>query len=82
MSFAFERAVLILEPLLMFLIWKNVENFGNTAIFPGEYGRIGDIPHGRIYGQIGVYRVYIHCVPMNNLVLCYFLVKIFVVVYY
>ena len=30
-----------------------MENFGKTAVFPGGYGRIGEIPHGRI----GVYRV-------------------------
>ena len=72
---------MILEPLLMFLIWKHVENSGNTAIFPGGYGRIGDKPHGRIWPDWG-YRVYIHYVTINNLVLCYFLFKIFVVVYY
>ena len=31
-------------------------NFGKTAVFPGGYGQIGDIPHGG-YGRIGVYRV-------------------------
>ena len=27
--------------------------FGKTAIFPGGYGRIGDIPHGRIWPDWG-----------------------------
>ena len=26
-------------------IW---EKYGKTAVFPGGYGRIGDIPHGRL----------------------------------
>ena len=30
-----------------------MENFGKTGVFPGGYGRIMEIPHGRI----GVYRV-------------------------
>ena len=30
------------------LFWKNVEKYGKTAVFPGGYGRIGDIPHGLI----------------------------------
>ena len=25
-----------------------MESFGKTAVFPGGYGRIGEIPHGRI----------------------------------
>ena len=25
----------------MFLFWKNVENYGKMAVFPGGYGRIG-----------------------------------------
>ena len=36
------------------LIWKNVENFGKTAVFPGGYGRIGEIPHGRIWPDWGL----------------------------
>ena len=32
----------------MVLFWKNVDILGKTAVFPGGYGRIGDIPHGRI----------------------------------
>ena len=30
------------------LFWKNVEKYGKTAVFPGGYGRIGEIPHGRL----------------------------------
>ena len=33
-----------------------MENFGKTAVFPGGFGRNGEIPHGRIW-PIGVYRV-------------------------
>ena len=36
------------------LFWKNVENFGKTAVFPGGYGQIGDIPHGRIWPDWGL----------------------------
>ena len=30
---------------LLVLIWKNVENLGKMAFFPGGYGRIGEILH-------------------------------------
>ena len=30
-----------------------MEFFGKTAIFPGVYGWIGDIPHGRILAGLG-----------------------------
>ena len=30
-----------------------MENFGKTAIFPGVYGRIGEIQHGRIWPDWG-----------------------------
>ena len=36
------------------LFWKNVGKCGKTAIFPGGYGRIGDIPHGRIWPDWGL----------------------------
>ena len=39
---------------LLVLIWKNVENFGKTAVFPGGYGRIGEIPHGWIWPDWGL----------------------------
>ena len=39
---------------LMVLIWKNVENFGKIAVFPGGYGRIGDILHGQIWPDWGL----------------------------
>ena len=29
-----------------------MEKYGKTAVFPGGYGRIGDIPHG--LGSIGL----------------------------
>ena len=32
---------------------ENVEIFGKTAVFPVGYGRIGDIPHGRIWPDWG-----------------------------
>ena len=31
-----------------------MENFGKTAVFPGGYGRIGEIPHGRIRPDWGL----------------------------
>ena len=37
-----------------FYFGKNVENFGKTAVFPGGYGRIGEIPHGRIWPDCGL----------------------------
>ena len=36
------------------LSWKIVEKFGNTAVFPGGYGRIGEIPHGRLHPDWGL----------------------------
>ena len=39
---------------LLVLIWKNVGNLGKTAVFPGGYGRIGEIPHGRIWPDWGL----------------------------
>ena len=39
----------MVNTFLMVLIWKNVGNFGKMAVFPGGYGRIGDILHGRIW---------------------------------
>ena len=39
---------------LLNLIWKNVENSGKTAVFPGGYARIGEIPHGRIWPDWGL----------------------------
>ena len=32
-----------------FYFGKNVEKCGKMAVFPGGYGRIGDIPHGQIW---------------------------------
>ena len=31
-----------------------MENLGKTAVFPGGYGRIGDIQHGRIWPDWGL----------------------------
>ena len=31
-----------------------MENFGKTAVFPGGYGRIGEIPYGRIWPDWGL----------------------------
>ena len=31
-----------------------MENFEKTAVFPGGYGRIGEIPHGRIWPDWGL----------------------------
>ena len=39
---------------LLVLIWKNMENSGKTAVFPGGYGRIGEIQHGRIWPDWGL----------------------------
>ena len=39
---------------LWVLIWKNVENSGKTAVFPGGYGRIGEIQHGQIWPDWGL----------------------------
>ena len=39
------------------LFWKNLEKYGKTAVFPGGYGRIGEIPHGRLrpdWGLLGL----------------------------
>ena len=30
-----------------------MENLGKTAVFPGGYGRIGEIPHVRIWPDWG-----------------------------
>ena len=35
-------------------ILENVEIFGKTSVFPGGYGRIGEIPHGRIWPDWGL----------------------------
>ena len=32
-----------------------MEMFGKTAVFPGGYGRIGEILHGRIWPDWGLY---------------------------
>ena len=37
-----------------FYFGKNVENFGKTAVFPGGYGRIGEIQHRRIWPDWGL----------------------------
>ena len=42
------------------LFWKNVEKYGKTAVFPGGYGRIGEIPHGRLRPDWGLKLVTIH----------------------
>ena len=34
---------------------KKLENFGKTAVFPGGFGRIGEIPHWRIWPDWGLY---------------------------
>ena len=34
--------------------WENVENYGKTAVFPGGYSRIGEIPHGRLWPDWGL----------------------------
>ena len=33
---------------------ENVEKYGKTAIFPGGYGRIVEIPHGRLWPDWGL----------------------------
>ena len=33
---------------------KNVEFFGKTAVFPGGFGWIGEMPHGRIWPDWGL----------------------------
>ena len=33
-----------------------METLGKTAVFPGGYGRIGDVPHGRIWPDWGLQR--------------------------
>ena len=38
----------------MFLFWKNAENLGKMTVFPGGYGRIGGISHGRIWPDWGL----------------------------
>ena len=42
---------------LYFLLSSNLEKcgffFGKTAVFPGGYGQIGEIPHGRIWPDWG-----------------------------
>ena len=37
----------------MVLFLKNVEKYGKTAVFPGGYGQIGEITHGRL-GSTGL----------------------------
>ena len=37
-----------------FLYGSNLEKYGKTAVFPGGYGRIGEIPHGRIWPDWGL----------------------------
>ena len=41
-----------------FLLGSNLEKygffFGKKAVFPGGYGRIGEIPHGRIWLDWGL----------------------------
>ena len=64
-SFALDRASHglqndILDPYERFIlfIWfyfgKNMEIYGKTAVFPGGYGRIGEILHGRIWPDWGL----------------------------
>ena len=31
-----------------------MEKYGKTAVFPGRYGRIGEIPHGRLWPDWGL----------------------------
>ena len=40
-----------------------MENFGKTAFFPGGYGRIGEIPHGRIWPDWGLKGI-VHCASL------------------
>ena len=42
-----------------------MENFGKTAVFPGGYGRIGEIPHGRIWPDWGLWLMMenLSCLP-------------------
>ena len=42
------------KPFWIVLFWKNVEKYGKTAVFLGGYGRIGDIPHGRLRPDWGL----------------------------
>ena len=34
---------------------KNVEKYGKTAVFPGSFDRIGEILHGRLWPDCGLY---------------------------
>ena len=34
--------------------WKTVQKYGKTAVFPGGYGRIGEIPHGQLLPDWGL----------------------------
>ena len=43
---------------LYFFAGSNLEKCGKfwkMAVFPGGYGRIGEIPHGRIWPDWGLY---------------------------
>ena len=31
-----------------------MEKYGKTTVFPGGYGRIGEIPHGRLWPDWGL----------------------------
>ena len=50
----------ILDPYerLILFIWfyfeKKMEIYGKTAVFPGGYGRIGEILHGQIWPDWGL----------------------------
>ena len=37
-----------------FLFGSNLEKCGKTSVFPGGYGRIGEILHGRIWLDWGL----------------------------
>ena len=38
-----------------YFLWGSIlENLGKTAVFPGGYGQIGEIPHGRIWPDWGL----------------------------
>ena len=40
--------------LFSVLFWNIVQKYGKTTVFPGGYGRIGEIPHGQLWPDWGL----------------------------
>ena len=49
-----------------------MEKYGKTVVFPGSYGRIGEILHGQLWPDLGLYGAVLKTCVTNKPYTCTF----------